>query len=73
MFIFITIVDTVYFIEVMAEITTSGVTNSEGDILVSEGQSIQVCVAISGATISEREVVVHVATSELDDIKAASK
>ena len=26
-----------------------------------------------GATISEREVVVHVATSELDDIKAASK
>ena len=73
MFIFITIVDTVYFIEVMAEITTSGVTNSEGDILVTEGQSVQVCVAISGATISDREAVVRVATSELDDIKAASK
>ncbi len=73
MFIFITIVDTVCFIEVMAEITTSGVTNSEGDILVTEGQSVEVCVAISGATISEREVVVHVATSKLDDIKAASK
>ena len=73
MFIFITIVDTVYFIEVMAEITTLGVTNSEGDILVTEGQSVQMCVAISGATISEREVVVRVATSELDDIKAASK
>ncbi|XP_064396224.1 uncharacterized protein LOC135343165 isoform X3 [Halichondria panicea] len=58
--------------EVMAEITTSGVTSSEGDILVTEGQSVQVCVAISGATISEREVVVHVATSELDDIKAAT-
>ncbi|XP_064396201.1 uncharacterized protein LOC135343155 [Halichondria panicea] len=58
--------------EVMAEITTSGVTNSEGDILVTEGQSVQVCVAISGATISDREAVVRVATSELDDIKAAT-
>ena len=58
----------------MVEITTSGVTNSEGVILVAEGQSVEVCVSVSGATISEREVVVQVATSELqDDPKAASK
>ncbi len=58
----------------IVEITTSGVTNSDGEILFEEGQSVQVCVAISGATISEREVVVHVATSELpDDEKPASK
>ncbi len=41
---------------------------------MTEGQSVEVCVSVSGATISEREVVVHVATSELqDDPKAASK
>ncbi len=48
-------------------------TNTEGIIVVDEGQSVELCVSVSGATISEREVVVHVATSELDDIKAASK
>ena len=57
----------------MVEITTSGVTNSEGAIAVTEGQSVEVCVSVSGATIIEREVVVHVATSELqDDEKPAS-
>ena len=62
------------FTEVMVEIRTSGVTNSDGDILLDEGQSVEVCVSVSGATISEREVVVHVATSELpDDEKPASK
>ncbi len=62
------------FIEVMVEITTSGVTNSDGDVLVDEGQSVEVCVSVSSATISEREVVVHVATSDLqDDEKPASK
>ncbi|XP_064407623.1 mucin-3A-like isoform X2 [Halichondria panicea] len=59
--------------EVMVEIRTSGVTNSDGDILLDEGQSVEVCVSVSGATISEREVVVHVATSELpDDEKPAT-
>ncbi len=43
----------------MVEITTSGVTNSDSDILVDEGQSVEVCVSVSGATISEREVVVY--------------
>ncbi len=53
----------------MVEITTS-----EGVILVTEGLSVELCVSVSGATISEREVVVQVATSELpDDPKAASK
>ena len=57
----------------MVEITTSGVTNSDSDILVDEGQSVEVCVSVSGATISEREVVVQVATSDLqDNPKAAS-
>ncbi len=49
-------------------------TDSEGVILVTEGQSVEVCVAISGGTISEREVVVQASTSQLqDDSKAASK
>ncbi len=56
----------------MVKFTTGA--NIEGIIVVDEGQSVEVCVAISGATISEREVVVQVATSELqDDPKAASK
>ncbi|XP_064396234.1 mucin-2-like [Halichondria panicea] len=53
--------------EVMVEITTSGVTNSYSGIRVDEGQSVEVCVSVSGATISEREVVVHVATSHLQN------
>ena len=58
----------------MVEITTSGVTNSYSGIRVDEGQSVEVCVSVSGATISEREVVVHVATSHLqNDEKPASK
>ena len=56
------------------EITTSGVTISDSEILVDEGLSVEVCVSVSGATISEREVVVHVATSDLQiDEKPASK
>ncbi len=58
----------------MVKFTTSAGENIEGVILVAEGQSVEVCVSVSGATISEREVVVQVATSELqDDPKAASK
>ncbi len=57
----------------MVEITTSGEINSEGVILVDEGQSVEVCVGVSGGTIVERDVVVHVATSDLDDEKPASK
>ncbi len=60
----------------MVEFTTSAgtSTDSEGVILVTEGQSVEVCVAISGATISDREVVVQVSTSQLQgDSKAASK
>ena len=51
----------------MVEITT-------GAMIVDEGQSVEVCAEISGATISETHVVVHVATSDLqDDEKPASK
>ncbi|XP_064407145.1 uncharacterized protein LOC135351979 isoform X2 [Halichondria panicea] len=58
---------------VMVKFTTSAGENIEGVILVAEGQSVEVCVSVSGATISEREVVVQVATSELqDDPKAAT-
>ncbi len=58
----------------MVEFTTLTGTNIDSVINVDEGQSIEWCVSISGATISEREVVVQVATSELqDDPKAASK
>ncbi len=50
------------------------ITSSEAVIPVDEGKSVEVCVSVNGATISEREVVVQVATSELqDDPKAASK
>ncbi len=66
--------NSLYFLEVMVEITISGVTNSDGDILVNEGDSVEVCARASGATISETQVVVQVSTSELqDDPKAASK
>ncbi len=61
------------YIEVMVEITTSGEINSDGNIHVDEGLSVEVCVGVSGGTISDREVVVRVATSDLDDVKAASK
>ncbi len=58
----------------MVEFTTLAGTNIEALTAAPEGQSVQVCVSVSGATISEREVMVHVATSELqDDPKAASK
>ncbi len=58
----------------IVEITTSGETNSEGLIIVTEGESVEVCVGVSGATIVDREVVVRVATSDLQDYpKAASK
>ncbi len=54
--------------------TNSAGPNLEAVTVVDEGQSVEVCVSVSGATISEREVVVQVATSELqDDPKAASK
>ncbi len=33
--------------------------------VVDEGQSVEVCVGVSGGTIVEREVVVHIATSDL--------
>ncbi len=61
---------------VVVEFTTSAETStdSEGVILVTEGQSVEVCVTFSGATTSERQVVVQVSTGELqDDSKAASK
>ncbi len=51
----------------MVEITT-------GAMIVDEGQSVEVCAEISSGTISETQVVVHVATSDLqDDEKPASK
>ncbi len=64
-----------FYIVVMVKITTyePGETNSEGIIIVNEGLSVEVCVGVSGGTVVEREVVVHVATSDLDDEKAASK
>ena len=59
----------------IVEFTTLTETSIEGVIAVREGlQSVEVCVSVSGATISGREVVVHVSTSDLpDDPKAASK
>ncbi len=60
--------------EVMVDFTSSAGTIIEAVIAVTEGQSVEVCVGVSGATIVDREVVVHVATSELqDNPKAASK
>ncbi|XP_064407627.1 receptor-type tyrosine-protein phosphatase T-like [Halichondria panicea] len=60
--------------EVMVEFTIFAGTKLEAVIAVTEGQpTVEVCVEVSGATISEREVMVHVATSELqDDPKAAT-
>ncbi len=59
--------------EVMVDFTSSAGTIIEAVILVDEGQSVEVCVGVSGGTIVDREVVVHVATSDLDDEKPASK
>ncbi len=58
----------------MVDFTNSAGTNIEGVILVTEGEFVEVCVGVSGATIVDREVVVRVATSDLqDNPKAASK
>ena len=73
--LFFKLLRNICFAEVMVEFTIFAGTKLEAVIAVTEGQpTVEVCVEVSGATISEREVMVHVATSELqDDPKAASK